>query len=280
MTERNFISLLKNQWIQGHFLCVGLDADYAKIPEFIKVSHSVSDNLFQFNKAIIDSTYDLVCAYKPNLAFYEAHGVAGFEALHQTITYIHQLAPQIPVILDAKRGDIGNTNIGYVQEAFDYLQADAITLQPYMGGESLQPFLERKNKGIIILCRTSNPGSGEFQNLMVDGKPLYHIVAENVAKQWNIYGNCGVVAGATYPEELAIIRKIIGEEMPILIPGIGTQGGDLQKTISASKNKKGSGMIISASRSIIYASSDENFNQAARVETLKLNQEIQQILSS
>lgn len=277
MITRNFRLLLTAQWAKKHFVCVGLDSDIAQLPACIKKT-SIAADIFTFNQAIIDATHDIVCAYKPNTAFYEAHGDAGLIVLRDTIAYIHQIAPDVPVILDAKRGDIGNTNTGYVQEAFDFLQADAITVHPYLGAESLQPFLAQKNKGIIILCRTSNPGSGEFQNLLVDGKPLYHHIAQHIAEQWNTQGNCSVVAGATYPEELAAIRTIIGDDMPILIPGIGAQGGDLQKTVLASKNSSGTGMIISASRSIIFASNGADFAKAARTETLLLNEKINDVL--
>ncbi len=283
---RNFRALLANQWAKGHFLCVGLDSDYDKLPKSIKpIKNSVESSidlmaqcLLKFNKAIIDATHDLVCAYKPNTAFYEAYGDAGFRALQETIAYILEIAPEVPIILDAKRGDIGNTNTGYVKEAFDYFQADAITVHPYLGSEALQPFLEKKDKGIIILCRTSNTGSGEIQNLLINNKPLYQIIAQQIAEKWNVHGNCSVVAGATYPEELKIIRDIIGDDMPILIPGIGAQGGDLEQTVLSAKNSSGTGMIISASRSIIFASNESDFADAAREEAITLNNAIQTAL--
>lgn len=276
---RNFNDLLQAQWEKKHFVCLGLDPEFAKLPRCIQESHhSPASAQLAFCKSIIDATHDVVCAYKPNSAFYEAYGSSGLETLKEIIAYIQQIAPQVPVILDAKRGDIGNTNMGYVTEAFDHLQADAITVHPYLGGEALQPFLDRKDKGIIILCRTSNPGSGEFQNLVLDGKPLYHLVAEHVAQKWNKNGNCSVVAGATYPEELSVIRQIIGHDMPILIPGIGAQGGDLEKTVAASKNLYNSGIMISASRSLIFASADTDFADAARNETIQLNNAILDVL--
>lgn len=201
-----------------------------------------------FNKAIIDATCDLVCAYKPNSAFYEARGVEGITELKKTCDYLRKTYPEIPIILDAKRGDIGNTNEGYVTYAFDYLGADAITLHPYLGREALQPFLDRKDKGCIILCKTSNPGAGEFQDVGL----LYQRVAKNVVKTWNSNGNCMVVVGATYPKDLAIIRRIVGN-MTILVPGIGSQGGDIEKTVKAGMDSKGKGLIISSSRFIIFA---------------------------
>lgn len=216
-------------------LCVGLD-----------------NGDFKFNKKIIDQTYDLVCAYKPNSAFYEAHGAKGIEELKKTFNYIQKNYPNIPTVLDAKRGDIGNTNEGYVKFAFDYLNADAITLHPYLGKEALNPFLEHKEKGCFILCKTSNPGSGEFQNFGENNNPLYLKVAKNVYENWNYNKNCCLVVGATYPRELAKIRKIVGN-MIILVPGIGAQGGDLGKTLKAGLTKQKSGLIINSSRGIIFA---------------------------
>jgi orotidine-5'-phosphate decarboxylase len=272
--ERNFQALLEKKWGDQRFVCVGLDSDYAQLPLSIQNPKNPAASILAFNQAIIDATHDLVCAYKPNIAFYEAYGDIGLQALQHTIAYIHQIAPDVPVILDAKRADIGNTNLGYVKEAFEYLKADAITVHPYLGEEALRPFLDQKNKGIIVLCRTSNPGGSEFQNLTINGEPLYQIVARNVATKWNIHGNCALVAGATHLEELRAIREIIGDEMPLLIPGIGAQGGDLEKTIAASKNSQNSGMIISASRSIIFASQGPDFAEAARRETQQLHQTI------
>lgn len=272
--SRHFRKLLEAQWAKKHFVCVGLDSDYAKLPSSAYIADDKAATLLAFNIAIINATYDIVCAYKPNTAFYEAYGDLGFQVLRNTIAYIHKIAPEVPVILDAKRGDIGNTNLGYVKEAFDYFKADAITVHPYLGAEALQPFLDQKDKGIIILCRTSNPGSGEIQNLLVNGKPLYQVIAQQITEHWNAHKNCAIVAGATYPEELKIIRSIIGDDIPILIPGIGAQGGDLQKTVLACKNSTNTGMIISASRSIIFASDEPNFAEAARTETMTLNDQI------
>ena len=251
-------------------VCVGLDSDIGKIPDFIKTSTHPQAT---FNKAIVDATADLVCAYKPNSAFYEAEGKNGIEALKMTCDYIREKYPAVPVILDAKRADIGNTNNGYAKFAFDYLKVDAITVHPYLGEEAMKPFLEYKDKGIIILCRTSNKGAGEFQDLEIEGQPLYKIVAENVTHKWNKNNNCLLVVGATYPQELEEVREIVGD-MTLLIPGIGAQGGDLEKTFKAGVNSQKKGMMINSSRQIIFASSEKDFADKARLETEKLNQAI------
>ena len=217
---------------------------------------------FKFNQKIIDQTHDLVCAYKPNFAFYEALGVKGWENLKKTVEYLREKYPEIVTIADAKRADIGNTNQGYVTAIFDEMGFDAVTVNPYFGKEALQPFLDRADKGIIILCRTSNPGAGEFQ----DG--LWQKVAKNVVTNWNKNNNCLLVAGATYPEELKKIRKIVGE-MTLLVPGIGAQGGDIERTVKAGLNSKKMGMIINSSRGII-------FSDNPRLETKKLKEAINQ----
>lgn len=279
MSYRNFTGLLRAKWDMGNFVCVGLDSDFKKIPGYIRTT-SVADTITTFNLEIVEATMDLVCAYKPNIAFYEAEGRDGLEALSRTIKGIHSLAPNVPVILDAKRADIGNTNAGYVDATFKYLGADAITVHPYLGAEALQPFLDCADKGIIVLCRTSNKGAGEFQDKYISvvpgcNMPLYQYVARQVATSWNKNDNCLLVVGATYPEELAQVRKIVGD-MPILIPGIGAQGGDVEKTVLAGKDSNGQGMIINSSRGIIYASSGPDFAEAARTETLKLHNSINQ----
>ncbi|MBI4035810.1 orotidine-5'-phosphate decarboxylase [Candidatus Daviesbacteria bacterium] len=247
-----FLGKLTTKWDEGKFVCVGLDsADFA------------------LNQKVIDATFDLVCAYKPNSAFYEAEGIKGLETLKKTVQYIKEKSPEIPIILDAKRGDIGNTNEAYVVAAFNELGVDAITVHPYLGKEALQPFLDRTDKGIIILVKTSNPGAGEFQDLEVEGKPLYQVVAEHV-REWNTNGNCAVVVGATYPEELKIVREIIGDA-PILVPGVGTQGGDLSATLKNGLNSKKQGLIINSSRGIILAPDP-------REAALTLHSQIQEIL--
>ncbi|MEW6610385.1 MAG: orotidine-5'-phosphate decarboxylase [Patescibacteria group bacterium] len=264
-------------------LCVGLDSDFDKIPECLKKGKDKSggfssrqrgEMVLKFNQAIIDATKDVVCAYKPNTAFYEALGGRGIEVLKQTIAYIRERAPLIPVILDAKRGDIGSTNAAYVQFAFSYLKADAITLNPYLGKEALIPFLDQQEKGIFVLCRTSNPGAGEFQDIKdAQSEPLYKKVARRVTAQWNTNGNCGLVVGATFSEELKEVRSLVGD-MPILIPGIGTQGGDVEKTVKAGLNILHQGIIINSSRGIIFASPNEDFADAAKAEAIKIREEI------
>jgi len=242
----------------------------------------ISETISVFNREIIEATKDIACAYKPNIAFYEEHGEDGIIALRRTVNYIRKLAPDVPVILDAKRADIGNTNAGYMQMAFKYLEADAITVHPYLGAEALQPFLDCADKGIIVLCRTSNPGAGEFQDLPVHsdplylGEPLYHYIARSVAIRWNKNNNCAIVVGATYPDELKKIRRVVGD-LPILIPGIGFQQKDVplekqvEQVVSAGQDSRGRGMIINSSRGIIFASKGADFAEAARRETKKLH---------
>lgn len=270
-----FISLLERRWQEGYAVCIGLDSDYARLPTTVKNAASIEDAIFTFNREIIDATHELVCAYKPNAAFYEAQGDAGTRALIRTVQYIKKAYAHLPVILDAKRADIGSTNLGYVAAVFDVIGADAVTVHPYLGKEALAPFLARKEKGILVLVKTSNPGSGELQDLLVgeEQQPLYQIVARNVAQNWNTNGNCAIVVGATYPAELSRVRAIVGD-MPILIPGIGTQGGEVVATVRAGKDSRGHGMIISASRSVIFASSGADFAQAARKATEQLDEEI------
>lgn len=294
--QRHFREMLETQWSRGNFVCVGLDSELGKIPvcvgERVRESYADINNtyfgdcIFEFNQGIVGKTKDLVCAYKPNAAFYEAEGAVGLDALQRTIEMIHEVAPDVPVILDAKRADIGNTNNGYVEMAFDYLGADAITVHPYLGAEALAPFLAREEKGIIVLCRTSNPGAREFQDIQVQGgsiliddeptsRPLYQVVAQHVATHWNKNGNCAVVVGATYPIELAEVRKIVGD-MPILIPGVGAQGGDVESMVKAGKDSRDCGMIINSSRGIIFASNGDDYAEAARRETVKLRDLINQ----
>jgi orotidine-5'-phosphate decarboxylase len=193
-----------------------------------------------------------VIAYKPNIAFYEARGDRGLAALRMTMEYLHLHHPDILTICDAKRADIGSTSQAYACAIFDWLGFDAVTLNPYLGSDSLEPFLTRQDKGCIILCRTSNPGAGEIQDLQVDGRPLWQVVAERVRDRWNTNGNCMLVVGATYPDELRQVRQIVGD-MPLLVPGIGTQGGEIESTIHAGLDSTHKGLIINASRSIIFA---------------------------
>lgn len=263
----NFLNLLQNAIEKNNsLLCVGLDPVLDKLPEKFKSSENA---FFEFNKAIIDATHDLICAYKPNSAFYEALGAEGIGQLKDTCNYIKKNYPEIPVILDAKRGDIGSTNDGYVEFAYDYLKTDAITLHPYMGEKSLEPFLAKADKGCIVLCQTSNEGAEEFQSIESDGEKLYQKVAKAVAGKWNKNGNCLLVVGATYPTELKQVREIVGDEMTFLIPGIGAQGGDLEATLRAGLNGGGKGLIINSSRGIIYS---DDPRQAAEKLQSQINQ--------
>jgi orotidine-5'-phosphate decarboxylase len=247
-------------------LCVGLDTDLQKIPRSLLKE---DDPIFSFNQKIIDSTFDLVCAYKPNIAFYEAYGSKGWEALKKTCEAIPK---EIPIIIDAKRGDIGNTARMYAKAIFEDLGADATTVNAYMGEDAISPFLEYENKCAFILCLTSNKGVQDFQLSLVDGKPLYQLVAEK-ALSWNKKGNCGLVVGATYPEQLKKIRGI-AKSLPILIPGIGAQSGEVESTVKSGTDEKGERAIINSARGIIYASQEKDFAEAARGEALKLKDKI------
>jgi len=242
------------------WLCIGLDPDPELMPGI---------DVLQFNKAIIEATSDLVCAYKPNLAFYEALGTEGLAILEKTVKCI---PGDIPVIGDAKRGDIGNTARAYARALFSILGLDAATINPYLGYDSIEPFINYQDKGVFILCRTSNKGAADFQNLTTNGLPLYEAVAQK-AKQWNIYGNIGLVVGATYPEELKRVRSIC-PEMPLLIPGIGAQGGDLASAVGYGVDARGEKAIINVSRQILYASKEKDFAQAARNMAEKIRKQI------
>lgn len=266
-----FQKLAKSVVSNNSLLCIGLDPDIDKIPKKV----SWSDNpLFEFNKAIVDATADLVCAFKPNSAFYEAYGSSGVEQLHKTCAYIRKTYPDLPIILDYKRGDIGNTNNYYARFAFDYLGVDAVTITPYLGREANQSFLDYKDKGIMVLCRTSNPGAGEFQDLEVSGKKVYRIVAEEVMGAWNKNNNCLLVIGSPYPNELSEIRQALGDKAIFLVPGLGTQGGNARDTVKAGLNIKGDGLIISSSRSIIYSSNETDFAKAVRAKAINTRDEI------
>jgi orotidine-5'-phosphate decarboxylase len=268
----DFKRKLSASWAKNNsLLCVGLDPNMDMMPKHLRDDKTP---FFTFNKAIIDATAGLVCAFKPNSAFYEARGAAGIEELKQTCDYIRQNYADVPIILDFKRGDIGNTNNHYTKFAFDYLQVDAVTVQPYQGRQAVQPFLDRKEKGIMVLCRTSNPGSEEFQDLIVDGRKLYLQVAENVRDKWDTNNNCQLVVGATYPKELAEIRDLVGDEMVFLVPGFGAQGGELEATVKAGITSNGKGLIINSSRMVIYASSGEDFADAARQKAVVSRDEI------
>lgn len=267
MHPQSFIDKLNRRVdINGSLLCVGLDPDISKLPEGM--------SQFEFNKTIIKATYNFVCAYKPNPAFYEAIGAEGVTALKQTCDFLRDQYPHIPIIIDSKRGDIGNTNIGYASYIFDYLGADALTVPPYMGQESLQLFLDRPEIGVIVLCRTSNPGAGEFQDLESNGEPLYLTVAKRVATHWNKLGNCMLVVGATYPDQLKTIRATVGPNMPILMPGTGSQGGSIAQSVPAGIGANRRGLIINSSREVIFAGLKSNIGSEARAAARRLRDEI------
>lgn len=252
-----FTDKITAKWNEGKFVCVGLDSsDYSLLQK------------------VVDDTHDLVCAYKPNSAFYEAEGASGWKILEDTVKYIQQKAPDVVIILDAKRGDIGNTNKAYAKAAFETLGVDAMTVNPYPGKEALQPFLDYKDKGIILWIGASNPGTDKIQDLPVgeSKEPLYQYIAKQVIESWNINGNCAIVVGATYPQELKTVRNIVGD-MPILVPGVGAQGGDLEATIKNGLNSKNQGLIISSSRGIIFAPDPRKAAQ-------DLHQQIQKILKN
>lgn len=230
-------------------LCVGLDSALERIPAHF---HAEDRPQFAFNRWIIEQTHAVTAAYKPNIAFYEAQGEAGLRALQATLDYLRAEHPSILTICDAKRADIGSTNAGYVAAIFDRLGFDAVTLNPYLGRAALEPFLERTDKGSIFLCRTSNPGAGELQDLQIDGEPLWAVIAARISQVWNAHGNCMLVAGATYPDDLAHMRHIVGH-MTLLVPGIGAQGGDVAQTVRGGGTPDGLGLIINSSRGIIFA---------------------------
>jgi len=233
----------------GSLLCIGLDPEHDRIPARFR---SESWPLFAFNRWIIEKTYQYAAAYKPNMAFYEVLGAQGIKELEMTMKYLRSEHPEIPTICDAKRGDIGNTNRGYAASIFDGMGFDAVTLHPYLGKEALAPFLERRDKVCIILCRTSNPGAGEFQELESGGRPLWEIVALRVSADWNVAGNCMLVVGATFPEEMKRIRAI-APAIPFLVPGVGVQGGDVAAVVSAGLDAHGKGLLISSSRAILFS---------------------------
>jgi orotidine-5'-phosphate decarboxylase len=300
MAERTFRDLVEFQANQQNFLCVGLDPDLARIPACVQ-QKTLYGTLTFFMREIIDATCDRVCAYKPNTAFFEAHGTVGWRALEYTMQYLKRKCPDVIRILDAKRGDIGNTNNGYVSMAFDQLDADALTINPYLGAEANEPFLKHSDKGIIVLCRTSNPGADEFQELIVEltdeafakihlGQPanveeffmprrlpLYQFVAYRAAARstgWNKYRNCALVVGATYPEQMKEVRHIVGDDMLILAPGVGKQGGDLEATVKAAKNIYGQNFIVNMSSDVLYASDGPDFAYAARRKVLEVRRNI------
>ena len=277
MNNRNFTELIQAKWNEGKFLCVGLDPLVERLPEHLR-GGDVGKSVETFLCAIIDATADLACCYKPNSAFYDRLGVDGMAVLLRVMEYAKTRAPGAALILDAKRGDIQDTNVTHAAVAFDLLGVDAVTVQPYLGSASLEPYLKRKEKGTLVLCKTSNPGAGELQDVMVDGLPLYQFVAKRAQEQWNGNGNCGLVMGATYPKELSSVRAL-GVDLPFLIPGVGAQGGTVAETVAAAKDRRGQGMIINASRAILYASSGKDFAEAAAREAKKMHDGIKAALT-
>ena len=255
----HFMQSLQQAWTRNDSLvCVGLDPEPAKFPAHLR---DTPDAAFDFCRAIVDATADLVCAFKPQIAHFAA--LRAEDTLERLIAHIHAQHPGVPVILDAKRGDIGSTAQHYVTEAFERYGADAVTLNPYLGRDSIQPFLDRADKGVILLCRTSNPGGADFQALDCGGQPLYLRVAETIARDWNAHGNCALVTGATWPQELGKVRAVVGA-MPLLVPGIGAQGGDVEAVLRHGRTAAGTGLLISSSRAILYAGHGEDFAAAAR----------------
>ena len=270
-----FIEQLRARWKQANsLLCVGLDPDPAKFPDAFVDD---ADAPFSFCREIVDATAEFACAFKPQIAYFAARN-GGEVALQRLIAHVNGNFPDIPVILDAKRGDIGSTAEHYATEAFDRFGADAVTLNPYMGRDSAAPFLQRNDRGCIFLCHTSNSGARDFQELTVaDGgggsEPLYQRIARTIASEWNTDGNCALVVGATFPEELKVIRGIVGD-MPLLIPGIGAQGGDIEATVRNGRTSDGTGLMINSSRGILYASQGADYADAAAHAARSLRDEI------
>jgi orotidine-5'-phosphate decarboxylase len=259
----SFVQALRQRWSDADTLvCVGLDPEPSRFPARFS---SDPDAVFAFCRDIVDATAAYACAFKPQIAHFAALGAEG--ALERLIGHVHHAHPGIPVILDAKRGDIGSTAAHYAAEAFDRYAADAVTANPYLGRDSIQPFLDRADKGVVVLCRTSNPGAADLQDLRVrdaEGRerPLYQHVAESVARDWNGNGNCMLVVGATWPGQLREVRAIVGD-MPLLVPGVGAQGGDVEAVVRNGCDGDGTGLVVSSSRAVLYASGGADFAEAA-----------------
>ncbi|TOZ54890.1 orotidine-5'-phosphate decarboxylase [Burkholderia pseudomallei] len=254
-----FIESLRTAWQRTNsLLCVGLDPEPTKFPAHLE---NQPDAIFDFCREIVDATAPFASAFKPQIAYFAAHRAE--DQLERLIAHIHLQHPGLPVILDAKRGDIGSTAEQYAREAFERYRADAVTVNPYMGFDSIEPYLEYEDKGVVVLCRTSNPGGSDLQFLETGGRPLYQVVADLAASQWNAKtGQLALVVGATFPREIEIVRGIVGD-MPLLIPGIGAQGGDVAATVAAGRTADGAGMMINSSRAILYASRGDDFADAA-----------------
>ena len=264
-----FTEKLEMAWQQNNSLvCVGLDPDMNRLPNGISRDKK---GLLEFNCAIVDATATLVCAFKPQIAYFAA--LSAEDVLLKTIQYIKEHHPNIPIILDAKRSDIGSTAEQYALEAFDRYQADAVTVNPFLGGDTLQPFLKYQDKGVIILCRTSNPGAAEIQDLEVNGQPLFLSIAKKAANEWNSNGNCALVVGATWPQQLAQVRSVIGD-MPVLVPGVGAQGGSAKDVVTHGCNSRGTGLVINSSRAVLYASAGSDFAEGAQAETSRLKEAV------
>jgi orotidine-5'-phosphate decarboxylase len=266
-SSNTFNQQLQSAWAsQGSMLCVGFDPDSKRLPTSLQ---GKPEGIFEFCREIADATADLVCSFKPQFAYFASQRAEA--QLEKLIRHLKDHYPDIPVILDSKRGDIGSTAEHYAMEVFERYGADAVTVSPYMGFDTIEPYLRHQGKGVIVLCRTSNPGGSDLQflNVSPDGQPLYLHVAKLAAQQWNSSGQISLVLGATFPEEITKVRAIVGD-MPLLIPGIGAQGGDIDATVKAGAipNKPGTGMIINSSRAILYASSGSDFAQAARTVAL------------
>lgn len=271
----NFIQKLQDCWQSSDsLLCVGLDPNWEKIPAHLKL---LDEPIFEFCKAIIDATHDVVCAYKPQIAYFA--GLSAEDQLQKALDYTRETYPHIPIILDSKRGDIGSTAAMYAKEAFERYQADAVTVNPYMGQDSAQPFLDYADKGTVLLCRTSNAGAGDIQDLLVDATPIYEKVASMISEKWNSNNNCCIVVGATWPEQMQRLRAICGD-MPFLVPGVGAQGGDVEALVKAGQTSDGRGMMINSSRAVLYASSGEDFADAARQEAIRTRDLINQYRNS
>ena len=254
-----FTQTLAAAWQKNDsLLCVGLDPDPAKFPAHLQ---GRNDAIFEFCKTIVDATADLVCSFKPQIAYFAARRAE--DQLEALIAHIHEKHPGIPVILDSKRGDIGSTAEQYAVESFERFKADAVTINPYMGRDSVEPYLAYPDKGVILLCRTSNPGGSDLQFLDVGGEKLFERVARLVASEWNTTGQCALVVGATFPAEIARVREITGD-LPLLVPGIGAQGGDIEATVKAGRTVGGTGLMINSSRAILYAGKGEDYADAAR----------------
>jgi len=264
-----FYEKLARRWRKSNSLvCVGLDPDFERLPAAVR---GEKYPLFHFNTRIIDSTHEHVCCYKPQIAYFAARGAE--DELEMTFAYLNKHYPDIPHILDAKRGDICSTAVMYAREAYDRYGADAVTVNPYMGGDTLAPFLNYDSKGVVVLCKTSNPGSDEFQTLKTDQQMLYQRIAHAAQHQWNSRHNILLVVGATFPEDIASVRRI-APDIPFLVPGVGDQGGDPEAVIKAGLMKDGCGLIINSSRGIIYADGGNNFADAAKQRTMELKDQI------